>query len=237
MGRRGTGAGRRSTSPGEAALWDQVTEVVAPCGCTVHCQMISFMSRARVPQGVTFQRLSRLVCPQPPGRAYPGMRWCGAAGEPASDPGSLDHAGPSRGQICGFAASTSPRVRRERLRLVRLSEARRTPLPDGALPPWRSAQLPPGTAAAPRAHTCTHTGTQTQKNVHARTPRCRHTGTHVHTEMWRPHGQPAAPARGRRGYRPPTRPVPARPPHGAHPPPVPAKSAASEGNVLARNPR
>lgn len=106
---------------------------------------------------------------------------CSAAGEPASDPGSLDHAGPSWGQICEFAASTSPRVRRERLRLVRLSEARQTLLPDGAHPPQRSAQLPPATAAAPHAHTRTHTGTQTHMNAHARTPRCRHTGTHVHT--------------------------------------------------------
>ena len=32
MGRRGTGAGRKSASPGQAELWDQVTEVVAPCG-------------------------------------------------------------------------------------------------------------------------------------------------------------------------------------------------------------
>lgn len=161
---------------------------------------------------------------------------CSAAREPASDPGSLDHAGPSRGQICGFATSTSPRVRRERLRLVRLSEARRTLLPDGAHPPRRSALLPPATAAASRAHARTHTGTQTHINAHARTPRCRHTGTHVHTrartcthvhtEMRRPRGQTAAPARGWRGHRPPTRPVPARHPHGAHPPPVPAAPKA-----------
>lgn len=64
-GRRGRGAGRKSASPGEAALGDQVTEVVAPVDAlTVHCQMASFMSGARVPQGATVQRLSSATGPR-----------------------------------------------------------------------------------------------------------------------------------------------------------------------------
>jgi len=189
MGRRGTDAGRRSASPWEAALWDQVTEVVAACGCTVHCQMASFMSRARVPQGVTFQWLSLLFCPQPPGRAYARMRW--GAARPENQ--RLILAAWTTLAPRGAKSVNLPRPRpheRERLRLVRLSEARQTLLPDGAHPPQRSAHLPPATAAAPHAHTRTHTGTQTHMNAHARTPRCRHTGTHVHTCA---HGDVAAP--------------------------------------------
>lgn len=167
---------------------------------------------------------------------------CSAAREPASDPGSLDHAGPSRGQICGFATSTSPRVGRERLRLVRLSEARRTLLPDGAHPPRRSALLPPATAAASRGHARTHTGTQTHINAHARTPRCTHTGTHVHT---RAHGDAAAPrpdccsSSWVEGTPPayPTRPGSPSARGASTSSPCRSKSAASEGDLLARNPR
>ena len=170
MGRRGTDAGRRSASPWEAALWDQVTEVVAACGCTVHCQMASFMSRARVPQGVTFQWLSLLFCPQPPGRAYPRMRWGAARPENQSlilaawttlaprGAKSVNLPRPRPHESGGAAAVGSPE------RSQADAPPRRCP-PSPAL----RTSAPGYGGGSPRAHTYTHRHTNTHERTRTHT--------------------------------------------------------------------
>lgn len=90
----------------------------------------------------------------------------------------------------------------------------------------RRRRLPARTRRHTQAHTHerTRTHTQVQADGHAR----------AHGDV-AARGQPAAPARGWRGHRPPTRPVPATgapcPPQWAHPPPVPAAPRAQPPRV------